>query len=478
MASKTTLNAKKLEALGAARLAELLLEISAGDAAAKRRLRLELAAAESPKAVAHEVRKRLATIARSRAFIDRETRRPLVDDLETQRRAIVEQIAKRDPREAVDLLWRFLDLATSVLERSDDRSGSVIRVFHDAVTDLGQIAEAAESDPKDLADRAYRALLDNDYGQYDGLIPALAPALGNAGLEKVEERMLALSNQPAQRPPQEDRRVVGTGPGGVLYADDIEERSRKSAARLALKDIADAKGDVDAFIAQYDAAARRAPRIAAEIARRLLAAGRAGEALEMLEAAEHGRRSWPDFVWEDARIEVLGALGHAEEAQSARWSCFERALSAPHLRAYLQRLTDFDDVVAEKRAVEHALTYPSLLEALSFLVSWPALDKAARLVVTRAAELNGDHYEILTPAAEKLFAKHPLAATLVLRAMIDFALREARTGRYRHAARHLADCGTLASSIDDFGAFETHAAYLARLRAEHGRKTSFWNSVS
>ena len=40
MASKTNLNAKNLEALGAERLAALLLEISAGNAAAKRRLRL------------------------------------------------------------------------------------------------------------------------------------------------------------------------------------------------------------------------------------------------------------------------------------------------------------------------------------------------------------------------------------------------------------------------------------------------------
>ncbi|TNC60045.1 DUF6880 family protein, partial [Rubellimicrobium roseum] len=42
-ACKTTLNSKNREALGAQRLAELLIELSTGDAAAKRRLRLELA---------------------------------------------------------------------------------------------------------------------------------------------------------------------------------------------------------------------------------------------------------------------------------------------------------------------------------------------------------------------------------------------------------------------------------------------------
>jgi len=61
---KKALNAKNLEALGAERLAELLIEIGAGDAAAKRRLRLELAGAESPAEAAREIRKRLSAITR------------------------------------------------------------------------------------------------------------------------------------------------------------------------------------------------------------------------------------------------------------------------------------------------------------------------------------------------------------------------------------------------------------------------------
>ena len=96
----------------------------------------------------------------------------------------------------------------------------------------------------------------------------------------------------------------------------------------------------------------------------------------------------------------------------------------------------------------------------------------------RATELDGDHYEILTPAADALAGKHPLAATLVLRAMTDFSLAQSRSSRYRHAARHFMECGSLASSIRDFGTFETHEAYVARLRAQHGKKSSFWSLIS
>jgi len=45
-------------------------------------------------------------------------------------------------------------------------------------------------------------------------------------------------------------------------------------------------------------------------------------------------------------------------------------------------------------------------------------------------------------------------------------------------ATHLRECETLAASIEDFGSFETHEAYLARLKSAHGRKTSFWDLVS
>ena len=74
-----------------------------------------------------------------------------------------------------------------------------------------------------------------------------------------------------------------------------------------------------------------------------------------------------------------------------------------------------------------------------------------------------DAYEVLNAAVETLSASHPLAATLALRAMIDFTLTRARSSRYRHAVRHLGACARLASTVEHFGAFESHDVYEARL---------------
>jgi len=104
-----------------------------------------------------------------------------------------------------------------------------------------------------------------------------------------------------------------------------------------------------------------------------------------------------------------------------------------------------------------------------------ALDRAASLLIDRHDEIDGNYYECLVPAAEVLSEHHPLATTLALRSMIDFALIKARSSRYRYAAQHLDTCARLAHDIEDFGAFETHDAYVARLKSEHGRKSGFWS---
>mgnify|MGYP005850518113 CR=1 FL=1 len=475
MASKSTLNAKNLEALGAERLAQLLIEISTGDAAAKRKLRLALAGAQSPKEAAREITKRLTSIAKARTFVNWQNRKPLMKDLETQRSAIMEQIAPHDPDEALALMWRFMALATPVFERCDDSSGIVIGIFHRACADLGEVAKAARPAPEALARQVLDALQDNGFGQYDGLIPIIAPALGPEGVAHLKALVEELGRTPVPVPPKSEWQAVGWGSGGTRYAHEMEARARQSTVEMALKDIADAQGDVDGFIAQYDPKTRKVPKIAAEIAQRLLAAGRAKDALGFIERAEVKDARWIPPEWQDARLAVLEALDRKDEAQAFRWACFERDLSVEHLRAYLKRLPDFDDIEAEERAMAHAAACPSLLHALQFFLDWPALDRAADLLVARHEEIDGDHYEYLAPAAEALSGHHPLAATLALRAMIDFALTEARAKRYRHAAEHLANCARLARDIRDFGAFETHDAYVARLKEEHGRKFGFWS---
>ena len=476
MPSETTLNAKNLAAIGAERLAELLLDVTAGDAAARRRLRLELTSRGGGD-VASQIRKRLVSIAKSRSFVDWRKVKELGRDLAAQREAIATHVAATNPSEAFDLLWRMLEMAPSIYERCDDSNGAIGSVIASARDDLGAIAAQAGQPVSALADRIFQAVCENDYGQFDELISLTAPALGPEGLNRLKAQFEELAANGPPNAQSGERQVIGLSTRGPIYQDDYERSRHRRVVRSALTEIADALGDVDGFVNRYSDEERTNPAIAAAIAERMLANDRAGEALAALDRAADGFRRggyWPD--WQRVRIEVLEALKRSSEAQGERWQAFERGLDASYLRAHLKRLQDFDDMEAEERALGYVSRHPSFHQALAFLIDWPALDRAAGLIMARAGELNGDHYGLLTPAADTLEQRHPLAATLALRAMIDLSLYAAKYKRYGHAARHLQTCEHLARRIDDFAGHPNHAEYVADLRQRHARKSGFWDA--
>lgn len=444
MASKRTLNTRNLEALGAAALAELLMEVSSGNAVIQRRLRLALAAAEGAERASQEVRKRLAAIARATTYVDSRKRKALLADLEAQHQAITGPIAAAEPLQAFQLLVRFLELADGVLERSSDTTGAVIGVFQQALVDLAELASAAAIKPEALADQVAELIAGNGYGQFDDLIPLVASALGEQGLAMLQRH--------------------------------FEEYGGPDAS-YALRQIAEARGDVDAYMAQFDARQLSRPAIAADVALHLLDAGRAEQGLALLDGAAANVTDWLAVEWSDARIAVLEALGRQEDAQQQRWDLFCRSLSIPHLRTYLQRLDDFADVEAEERALLIAEQHSQPLLALDFLIHWTALPRAARYVLHDPTLWDGEAFDVLAPAAERLAANHPLAATILLRSMVLFALSSGRSKRYRYAAEHLQTCERLGAEIDDWQGLESQTSFVGRLREIYGRSWSFWQLV-
>ena len=102
-------------------------------------------------------------------------------------------------------------MANSVFERCDDSSGTIIGIFHAACRDIGDIAQVAKVAPELFAERAFDALTENDYGQYDNLIGVLSSALGVSGLNHLKGRFLELSKAPVEKPKKKDRKVIGWG---------------------------------------------------------------------------------------------------------------------------------------------------------------------------------------------------------------------------------------------------------------------------
>nr|WP_241482564.1 DUF6880 family protein [Leisingera sp. ANG-M7] len=137
-------------------------------------------------------------------------------------------------------------------------------------------------------------------------------------------------------------------------------------------------------------------------------------------------------------------------------------------------LPDFGGIEAEEAALDFAEAYPHLGAAISLLMNRPSFGRATRIAVARAEELNEDPYHTFMSAADAVEAEHPLAATLMRRAMVLDTQTGGKSTRYCHAARHLAECRSCDAAITDYGVHLSHAQFLEMLRTEHGREHGFW----
>jgi hypothetical protein len=452
--SRKALNAANLEALGPERLAAILLAVADDLPATKRRLRLELAAKAGAGDLAAEIEKHLDAVAAARGKINWRKLKPLRQELDLTRSMIAVRLAETSPGPAVRLLLRFVGLERGVLARTKDARGEIAQAFAAAIEDLARVAATAKAvilaADVDLADAVFDALAQASVDAMGPIARAVVPALDAAAIAALRGRI----------------------------ETEMAPRRRISAGwRDALHAVLDAQDDADAYAATFSPSEAVLPPVGARIAQRFLRNGQVEAAERALEAsnphagggksgaATTGRADAGLLAWESARIDVLEAQGHGAEAQAARWAAFERDLSREHLAAYLRRLEGFDDVVAADRAIDYAAGFRPFSRALDFLIAWPgALPQAATLVLERASEIDGLAIETNEAAVRALEGRSPLAATLLLRAMLAAVFRFSQVDLYPRLLDWMAQAASLAVQIDDFQGRPTHAAFEAEVK--------------
>ncbi len=440
-------NAENLRTMGEDRLASLLLEFGDAYPSLKRRLRMELAAEVGPEHLAAEIDKRLNTIATSRAKISWRKRGEFIADLQVQRAMIAERLGSLSPDLALPRLFAFLALPAALAFRVKDPKDELPPIFLAAADDLGALAARATITPEDLADQLADAIHDDEDGWADWLPRVLEPLdrqVGRALLDRMEQ-----------------------GPA----------TARRAVRRPALlRALADAAGDADAYIRTLPVELHSSPAVGAEIARRLLAAGRVDEALTALGAstpktppARFGwgaSRSPPEPAgvaeWEGQYIEAVERSGDAAAAQTLRWEAFERTLSRDQLTAYLKRLADFDDVVAADKAFAHAAAWPDMMTGLNFLMTWPALPEAAAMILARRSQIvDADHR--LQDWAGRLEARQPVAALILLRRSIAGAVRRGLSKADPDLISQLAHAEAIHERVSASAGLPSHEMFVAGL---------------
>jgi hypothetical protein len=392
--------AENLARLSPERLAEILISEAEGQPEFKRRLKMELAAEQGADHLSAEIDKRLAALEASRTKVSWRRRAVFVRDLDLLRGLIAGRLAGLDRTAALDRMWTFIGLARALERRVRDKDGEMATIFVQAASDVGGLLSESTQ----------------------------APAFSDAIMKNPQGWQVWLAQVLPQAPVSLTRTVLATL---------LERRGSVPGWVGLVRQLADAAGDVDAYASTFGERALEEPGCAADIARRLLAAGRIEEAGGILQAVLQRRasdgvragrviktaqRAEPDFDWETVWIDYLEQSGDAAAAQTTRWSSFERTLSPERAKAFVRRLADFDDVEAEARAFDFAALHPDFRRGLRFLMSWPALAEANRMILSRPDDVQASPDEAETWASN-LIGRHPEAALLLLRKVAATAFR-------------------------------------------------------
>jgi len=436
-----------------------------------------LASAKGPAAVAAIVDKRLAGLDRAKGFVDWEKAKAFIADVAAILAIIVGELAQVDADAALERVVRLLSTAERTFQRIDDSSGRLQEVYRGAAAALPTLVERLPEAKKAAApDWLFPLAVVDDYGFIAGAMPEILARLPAQAVSLLDKRLAeaALSQAPTK-----------------AREKDWEKRARLDRLVRFRQQIADVRQDVDAFIALENSRAD-GRRDTLAIAERLANVGRHSEALAWVRRP--GREAIKTFGYDDladgvgprdladiarTRLEIrsLEAMGDRVAAQELRWRSFEKLLDVDMLRDHLGHLGDFEEFDVLDKAFAHVLGAQQKYRALSFFLSWPRLDLAAKLVVERRGEWEGRHYEILAAAAEALEPDHPLAATILYRALLDDILDRARSPAYPHAARYLKKLDALSEGEDPSWPIDPQRAYRLALQKKHGRKSGFWSLV-
>ncbi|WP_417247249.1 DUF6880 family protein [Celeribacter sp.] len=468
MARKPSLSIEKLTELPAQKLAQLVLDEAERNVGFRRQVKAALAAKSGPEGIAKLIDRRLSGLERAKSFIDWDKARAFRDDLQSLTDTIEAELAPAAPDMAMDRFIRFIATHERVFERVDDSSGHVQDVYYLAIISAGKLtAQLSASEAALLPDKIMARLDETTHGYLADLTKAIAPHLPQSTLARWDAELDAAF---AQRKLEEAK-----------LSTDRWHYSMTSQWSKMRQTIAEACGDIDLMIT-LESGKKPHMQDVQGMAGRLLAAGRADEALEWVRKPG-SRVKGQDDALSPNRVQIeasiLEALGDKSAAQALRWQCFESRLSADILHDYLKNLPDFYDIEPETSALQYGLSHQVPELALRFYLDWPRLDLAAQVILQHHAHWGGGLWHSLPKTAETLEHEHPAAATILYRALLDDILKAARTKAYGHGARYLGKLALLAEAADPFlpEGVMAHEAYMAELRKNHGRKSGFWGRV-
>ncbi len=190
VARRPALNEDALAKLGTEKLARLIVDEAGRNPTFRKLVTATLAAAKGPEAVAVVIDKRLASLERTKGFVDWPKAKEFAADLANTVVIIVSEIGGVDADRALDRLVRFLMTAGQVLNRIDDSSGRIQSIYGDAASAMAElVAKVGDDRRASLPDKFHELAVSDEYDFFSGIMPRIVALLPRAAIDSWDARL-------------------------------------------------------------------------------------------------------------------------------------------------------------------------------------------------------------------------------------------------------------------------------------------------
>jgi len=421
-----------------------------------------------PAAYSKAILKRIQSVSRGRKFIDYHTSGLFARDLDSILLDIESGLLDESPKQAFDLLTKYLATANKVFERSDDSSGDIGGVYRSAVLMWLAAAKAwKDTTPAgkkvNWLERVYELYCDNDYAVYDTLLPNSNILLSHDELTQLAWRYESELRQALKSPDKK---------GGFNMAASTHGAALGAVAE-ALKDPALYERATLISSPQPNDMQKQS------IIKMYLRFQQTDEALRWLSTAWEPR-------FESDRLRLLDEAylqnGNANALKETRYQFYQQDKTYSSFSRYFELLNDKEKLIAQRQATQQAEkggeSVYELTDNIELLLCLNETQRAESLVLARQDEIEHCFYDSLLKLAKMFDEKKCwLAATVCYRGLLSDILNQARSKAYTHAARYYKKLTLISKHIEQYSPLVEHTDFIQQLDEKHGRKRSFWQRV-
>ncbi|HHN74177.1 MAG TPA: hypothetical protein ENK10_03025 [Acidobacteria bacterium] len=392
------------------------------------------------------------TALRPGVVLDRYEVARIAADLHEVAASVRRLVRSGHPEQALDLLLELASMAWARAAEVDDRDGALEGFVREVLqTWIRGWEDIDGRDRQRLAREIFGWLMEDSGSLTRGLIFEGRGALGPTGLETLSNLLTpVLEHRQQQRP------VILGGEEGLAHADPLAER-----VRAALRETAEAQGDIEEFLRHCDAAGGQGVEVLAA-ARRLEREGRLDEALDWVERGRRRARGTARASLEDLRISLLHRLGRRRQAIEAAWESFVSQPGA-HTFARLQETAgEHERGQWRSRAIDHAEASSDATAFVEICLSAREVERLAHRLDASPGFVLAASPAVLDRAALMFEERSAWASARIHQHLATRLLSEGDARHYGKAREHIEGLRRACEKDDDAAAWESALEHLAR----------------